>query len=167
MVQSCSPAHKASIAVKHKKPKGTTSSSDTSLREATPGLGCFCGRPAPRPPSCRCRRNPTGCRRRRGRTGSPRLRSSSGTRSGDATWTPRWCSWWRPGRGGSTAAAAPPWRKPRQRPAPPAGTRSPWTTAPTWRWAKLQTWKIYPLLLGCIRAECTTPHRYSHHSPQQ
>ena len=105
-------------------------------------LWWFCGTFSPTPLSCRCRRNPTGCRRCHGQTGSPRFRSSSGMRSCDVTWTPRWCSWSRPGRGGSPAAAPPPQRKHQQPPTLPTGTRSLWTTAPRWRWARCQTWKI-------------------------
>lgn len=112
--------------------------------EVIRNLWCFCSccTSAPTPPSCRCRRNPTGCRRLRDQRGSPRFHSSSGTRSCDVTWTPRWCSWWRQGRGGSPAAEPPPQRKYQRHQAPPTGTHWLWTTAPMWWWVRCQTWKI-------------------------
>lgn len=102
-----------------------------------------CGTFAPTSPSCRCRRSPTSCRRLPGQTGCPRLHSSSGTRSCDVTWTPRWCSWRRPGKGGSPAAPPPAWRETRWCQASPTGTRSLWTTAPKWCWVKSQTWNVH------------------------
>lgn len=66
---------------------------DSSLCGVRLDSTCFCGKPSPTSPSCRCRRNPTGCRGRHGRTDSPRPCRSSGMRSCGGTWTPRWCNW--------------------------------------------------------------------------